>query len=242
MLLASQSGALTVDWETIGWDPNDTSGAQVFTNVDGSGVDLTVTYSDNMFYNNSVPLLYTDRTAPTDEIVGSLKFTNDNRAIFQPTNVTLTFSEDIFIDRADLISHSIVSTNYQEHTRVSPRDAQGNLIAATFYGTTTPPLVKLDMDGNSQYESIGLGFQNDAEYGTVFFEYTDQAIRSLSFDLWVTDIGGTELIQGASSVGIDAIDFSPVPEPGTALLTALGLLGLGLRSRITRSAKRAATR
>ena len=36
LVAAAPSQAFTIDWSAIGWDPNDTSGSQSFTNVDGS--------------------------------------------------------------------------------------------------------------------------------------------------------------------------------------------------------------
>ena len=55
--VATQGSALTLDWTEIGWDPADTSGLQLFANVDGSGIDLAVSYTLNGFFNDGVPLL-----------------------------------------------------------------------------------------------------------------------------------------------------------------------------------------
>ena len=38
-----------------------------------------------------------------------------------------------------------------------------------------------NVDADPFHESIGFGFQNHAEYGTVVSEYRDDAIRSISF-------------------------------------------------------------
>ena len=227
--VATQGSALTLDWTEIGWDPTDTSGLQEFSNVDGSGIDVAVSYTLNGFFNDGVPLLYTDQSAPEDEIVGSLKFVNQRvGAPTAPVTITLTFSEDVFIYHATLFSHSILETNHQEHSIVVARDLAGTAIAASAYGTTTPGLVELDADADPFHESIGLGFQNDAEYGTVVFEYRDNAIRSISYSLFIKETDTDNYIFGRGSMGIGLVDFSPddfspVPEPSTALLATLGL-------------------
>ena len=238
--VASQSNAFTLDWTTIGWNPNDTSGLQEFANVDGSGIDLAVSYTLNAFLNDGVPLLYTEATSPTDEILGSLRFLNQTSDPTTPVTVTLTFSQDIFIDQAFLYSHSIIGANRQEHSVVVARDVAGSAIAASEYDTTTPGLVELDMDGDAFYESIGLGFQNEDEYGTVFYEYQQTGIRSISYSLFVFETDTSDFTEGGASMGIGAVDFSPVPmpEPSTGLLAMMGLAGLALHSHRSRFAFR----
>jgi hypothetical protein len=53
VFVASPGSAFTLDWETIGWDPNDTSGVQVFSNLEASNIDLTVSYTTTMFFNDA---------------------------------------------------------------------------------------------------------------------------------------------------------------------------------------------
>ena len=233
LLIASPGHALTVAWDTIGWDPNDTSGSQTFVDVDGSGIDVVVSYSDNMFYNSSVPLLYDSRNSPTDEILGSLKFTNDVSSNATPTNVTLTFSQNVSIENTFMVSHSIVRS--QEHTLVEAFNEFGAPVAASIYGTTSPALVSLDMDGDAAYETIGLGLQSNGEYGNAFWEYASP-VRSISYSFWTTEVGGTEVMGSGASVGIGNVTF--VPEPGTGLLVSLGLAGIALSARRLRAEPR----
>jgi hypothetical protein len=94
--------------------------------------------------------------------------------------------------------------------------------------------VSLDSDGNAAYETIGLDQQDDGEYGNAFYEYTT-AVRSISYSMWITDVGGGAPVHGYASVGIGDVTLSAIPEPGTGLLASLGLIGLTLLSRRLRS-------
>jgi hypothetical protein len=220
------SGAM-IDWDALvpGWDDTDASGSQSFANVDGSGIGIEVQYTSNMFDNNSVPNLYTPANSPSKEIIGTLRFTNDRTGPLDPTSITIIFSDDVFIDAVSAVSLSTIFGR-SENLVVEAMDAFGNLVAATHYGTNTPGLVALDGDGDASYRSLGLGAQESGLYGDTTYAWTDQAIRSITFSNFVTDINGDELVLGFSSQGIGDITFRAVPEPTTALLLGIGLLSV----------------
>lgn len=224
--LASPSHASSLDWETLGWNPADVSGSQSFMNVDGSGVDVTVDYSTFMW--DGTPDVYgpdPDFALPPD-VLGSLRFTNDMDPTggIQPTNVTITFSEEVFIDAASLVSLSIIWDRWQEHGVVEAFDGMGAPVAASSYTTTDAAEVLLDMDGDANYETIGALFQDDGRYGDALFSWTQVPVKSLSFSLFVTNVGMDRPVVGFASAGVGDVEFrAAVPEPAV-----LGLLGAGL--------------
>jgi PEP-CTERM motif len=234
VLTSGAAQASTIDWTGLdpAWDDTDTSGQQSFSNVDGSGIDITVAYTDNMFDNNSVPNLYTTDNSPTAGIVGTLRFTNDRDTLLE-TAVTISFSEAVFIDEMGTVSLSTIGRR-QENMIVEAFDANGAAVFATTYGTNTAGLVDLDTDGDAAYRSRGLGAQDSGLYGDTFYSYTDIAIKTLRFTISVTAIGKDEIKLGYSSQGIEDIAFSVVPEPSTAMLLGLGLLTLGRRTGLRR--------
>ena len=129
---ALPASASTLVWDVLNpaWDESDQSGLQSFADIDGSGVDIDVFYTDNMFDNNSVPDIYSAADAPSPEINGTLRFTNDRNGVIEPTTVTIVFSEEVFIDAASVVSLSVI-IGLQENAVVEAQDAQGNLVAAT---------------------------------------------------------------------------------------------------------------
>lgn len=233
--VAAAAQGATLDWMNLspGWDDLDTSGQQVFLDVDGSGIDVQVSYTDNMFDRNSVPDIYTTNTAPSPEIIGSLRFTNDRDTLLE-TQISITFSQDVFINDLGAVSLSTI-LGRQENLVVQAFDGSGNAVLATTYGTNTPGLVELDTDGDAAYRSRGLGSQADGLYGDTFYSYTDIALRELRFSNFTTLVGGDDIVLGWSSQGIRNIDFNGrgevVPEPSTAMFLGLGLLAMGRRPR-----------
>jgi hypothetical protein len=203
---------------------------QSFLDVDGSGIDIDVSYSDNMWDDNSVPVIYDSSSAPIPEIEGSLRFTNDQDGVIEPTNVTITFSEEVFLTEVFALSLSVIGYR-QEHMVVEAFDANGGSVFASAYGTLTPGLVDLDVDGDAAYDSAGLGYQVHGLYGNAYLEYLSAPVTSISFSLYLSPMGGGEPVFGWSSVGIASIGFTPVPEPGTALLIGLGTIAMAAYRR-----------
>lgn len=237
ILGAGPSQAFQIDWEALDppFDDTDTSGLQFFADVDGSAIDLTLTHSDNMWDNNSVPTIYdlgAGPPGPTPQIQRTLRLTNDQEGVIEPTHVTLTFSEAVLLDHFEIVSLSVIEGQWQEHVMVEAFDADGLPVPATIYGTNTLALVQGDTDGDAAYETAGLGSQELGQYGDAFFAYTETPVKSIRFSLRVTAPGGHENIFGFASVGISDIDFRVVvPEPGVALLLAPGLAGIALLRR-----------
>jgi hypothetical protein len=241
--VASAAQAFTLDWTALipEWDRSDTSGSQIFIDVDGSGIDITVSYSANMWDNNSVPELYDSVLSPTDEILGTLRYTNDRTPEFTETVITIAFSESVIIQEMGTVSLSIIQGR-QENAVVQAFDSSGAGVLATTYGTTTPTLVALDIDGDSAYRSRGLGAQEHDLYGNTFYSYTDQGIREVRFSQYSTEIGGDEIVLAFGSQGITNVSFQAVPEPSSAILISLGLVLLGNRRAKRRSHAGTATR
>lgn len=229
--LATTAQALTLDWSAIGWDDTDTSGQQTFLNVDGSRVDVTVSYTDNMFDNDSVPNIYDAATAPLPSIEGTLRFTNDRTPVLEPTSVTITFSEDVFVSTLSTLSLSVIN-GFRENMVVEAFDAAGAPVLASTYGTNTPGLVALDTDGDAEYRSLGLLPQRDGFYGDTFYTYTDVAVRELRFSIFSTYFDNDDIELAWSSQSISDVGFQVVPEPSAAIFIGLGLLSLGLRRRV----------
>lgn len=236
---SSAAYATTLDWTALNpaWDDTDISGQQSFLDIGGSGVDISVSYTDNMFSNNSVPNIYGDASAfspsPSPEILGALRFTNDRVTLLE-TSVTIVFSQDVLISDLGTVSLSIINGR-QENIVVEAFDSLGSVVLASTYGTNTPGLVQLDSDGDGAYRSRGLGTQESGQYGDTFYSYTDVAVRELRFTIFSTRPGEDDIVLAYSSQGIRNVSFSVVPEPSTAIFMGLGLFTLATRSIRRRS-------
>ena len=150
--LAAPAGAFVIDWDQLVIDNIDEPGLNFTVNdVDGSGVGFTAQYSNNMFGQSGFPDIYSAADAPTGEIAGTLRFTNDRDNPIQRTSVTLTFTEAVLLDTS-VVSHSII-LDRQEHSVVEAFDAMGNLVFASAYFTGTPGLTGLDPDGDAVHDT-----------------------------------------------------------------------------------------
>lgn len=235
--LSAQSVAASVlDWEAVGWVDGAAS-PQLFLNVDGSGVDISVSYTSNMWDGTPNVTANPDPAPVPPEQDGLLRFTNDRDPVVERTTVSILFSQPVLIDSVGMESISIIQNAFQEHVFIEAFDALDAPVLATSYTTSDPALVLLDVDGDATYETIGIGDQGSGEYGDAFVSYLATPVTRIDFSLEVTSPGGSELVAGFASTLITDAIFTVVPEPGSLSLALSGLLGLAIfgRSRGTAS-------
>ncbi|MDJ0796507.1 MAG: PEP-CTERM sorting domain-containing protein [Calothrix sp. MO_167.B12] len=217
--IGSNANAATLNWNDLGWSSvknggkyDSTDSGTVFRNVDGSGIDVTVEYSNNMW--NGEPNLY-ERHPLNDTYKGTLRFTND-KSEKENTWLKLTFSEVVNIDEMWIGSLSTIRSNRREWLSFAAYSGteinENNLVKASNYNTfenffggqtgsstavyednaDTPSLVSLDTDfgtanDDAVYTTYGIGNQVNNLFGRVFFEYNNQAVQTLYIQNFATD-------------------------------------------------------
>ncbi|MGC1527642.1 MAG: hypothetical protein WA783_16480 [Phormidesmis sp.] len=267
--------AATLNWYDL-WDTDSTESSRTFRNVDGSGIDINVEYSTNMYWSkqNEGRLNLYDNGAsqknalndshPLDQYDGILRLTNDRNKNPESVFLKLTFSEAVNLDEFWVGSLSTIG-NAREWVSVSAYGTDevslGDLdsyadqrVAATKYDTydnffgnkagdytakaDKASLVSLDADTSDKvYTTAGVGNQSNQDYGRVFFEYSDEAVRSLVIEHFTTaKNNGNKASTKYTSVAVSpnifftkTDDSTAVPEP-TALLGLLAFGGLATKT------------
>ncbi|MCP5099966.1 MAG: hypothetical protein GY943_30805, partial [Chloroflexi bacterium] len=147
--------AATIDWAAIGWNDAFVPGpptTQSFTNVDGSGIDMDVFYSGNMW--DGQPVVYAG-AAPVPPLATSLRWTNNTAdaagadgAADGPSFMTLTFANPVYLDDLTVGSLSELTGRF-EWAEVRAYDEGNNLLIATSISNSTH-----DVDGTGTYTGM----------------------------------------------------------------------------------------
>ena len=227
LIIDTNLKASILDWNNLGWNTA-TPDAQSFFNVGGSGVNAKVSYSSNMwdgtpgFYDPAAPHWNGDPFS-----TGNLRFTNDSISPLVPTTLTIEFSSSVYLDNFTIGGLSIIGTKgqaRQEQVTIFARDQNGALVPAALYDVNSPLLALLDSNTSDRmYSTRGLGLQNDAEFGLAKFSYGNQAVNSLHLVFETFEPGTNTYHNGLASNWLGDIQFTPVPEPGSALLIMAAL-------------------
>lgn len=214
----SDFGATGLNWVasptggTPGWTG---SATQNFTNAAGSGVDLSVTASTNMW--DGLPNVY-GGDAPAPGMAPALRFTNNSGGA--PTTLTFTFSAPVTVSAFTVGSLSSIGTNWENAT-VTAFDASNNAVAAA--GTSTDRFltggnspvtpggaVVLSSAGNS-YQVRGGGAQELGQYDRMTFDFGTTAINRIEVSqVMRSGNGASDPIVGSfASETVDQIVFAP---------------------------------
>lgn len=227
--------AAFVDWPAIGWNDAGPAGpaTQSFTNVDGTGIDLDVTYSGNMW--DGVPNIYA-AAAPVPPLETALRWTNNQGdtggapgTANGPSTMELVFSEPVLLDEFTVGSLSLIGTRY-EWAEVRAFDNDDNLLLVTGINTSThdvdaaggytgiiqvpgAPLI-LD-DSSGVYLARGTSLQADCDdgcgYDRATFVYNGTPVKRVEVIQFATDgpDATSSRSSGQASIVLEAIEFRP---------------------------------
>ena len=232
--------AETVDWTVIpragggaGWNDSTPFGpaTQSFVNIDGSDVNLSVSYSGNMWDNNSVPNVY-GATAPLPvvEFQKALRWTNNTSdtggapgAANGPTSITMVFDSPVLLNNFTVISLSRIGEKY-EWMQIRAYDVDNNILIAdqTLSSTYVPPNGDLETRPDSPHiEEAGpiyllrgtspqTACQDDCGYDRLTFEFTSTPIERVEIVHFATNGPSVNdpRSSGLTSVAIEPIIFS----------------------------------
>ncbi len=204
---------------------------QSFVNIDGSGVNLSVSYSGNMWDNNSVPNVY-GATAPLPvvEFQKALRWTNNTSdtggapgAANGPTSITMVFDSPVLLNNFTVISLSRIGEKY-EWMQIRAYDVDNNILIAdqTLSSTYVPPNGDLETRPDSPhieeagpiYLLRGTSAQTncnvDCGYDRLTFEFTSTPIEHVEIVHFATNGPSVNdpRSSGLTSVAIEPIIFS----------------------------------
>ena len=152
MLSGSSAFAATFDWSSTGWNDGDTSGS--FTDVDGSGIDVTVTITGNTGnFDTNYPQLNNDGGGlSNDHLEEDLNFDDNTQS------VTTTFKFSVPVKLSSLIWRDIDAMNqsswsgttlFDDKIIITAKDTNGNII----YPNNAQLGSNIQDDGNGAYEA-----------------------------------------------------------------------------------------
>ena len=167
MMTGMQLQAATLDWDTVGWAGGTSTTSQTYTNVDGSGVDITVTLTGD---TNRLTDLDT-----TDE-ANSLFIRANYNTIDENIKVTVSFSAPVIL--TDLRIRDIDKAGWDD--RIVPNPSPSSIVLGSN--------VEVSALGGYEAKTDNLGSTDSRGYMT--YSYSTE-ITCFSFDYTTgSDISG----------------------------------------------------
>jgi hypothetical protein len=229
--LVATANAVILDWNTVSWTPGTLSNSY---DVDPSraGSDITVTVSGNTAQlqqelasgNPMTPAITPDLQGgfanPTNTLCLAVNFTNQSQAV----TVTVDFSA-LYAAGVQNVSFTLFDVDFSNVSGSTYQDQLRDIVATSIDGTTqiaatittsannsrTGSGLTQVIDGTASTVDTGAGSGN----ANVTISFGDAAIKSFTFTY---GSGGPSGVTDPTyeHVGIDAIDFTPIPEVNPA--------------------------
>jgi hypothetical protein len=227
--VAGLQAAFTLDWTAV--DYTDCSLLETFTNVDGSGVDMTFTWVDGA--PGGLGQLFD--TLPDDEDGIWPTYPDAEPGLWYATNnsgdisLVITFSE--LVSNVSFGIYDIDgNVNNVESVRIKGFDALGIPVDLSNYAVGYGAHVELYTDGTAAF---GYQFRNldnyDTDPGEVGWE-ASMGLISIDSGVELSKVG-IAFLNNDGSRGQILTNISFVPEPATMLLMGLGSAVLLKRKR-----------
>ncbi|MGE9294667.1 MAG: hypothetical protein ACQKBV_00050 [Puniceicoccales bacterium] len=204
LLCVQVVGAATFDWDDVTWTNGATSGT--FTNVDGSGVDVSINISGGSFLSG-YPQTNTANTGGFSNPGDSLQLFINESGQWSGMDVTITFSQPV-----ENLSLTLFDVDVGPRANNNRRTFQDIVIF-----NTTPDNLTTSADNAAYagYFVYGTG-ENDSNQGggNVYATY-NEAMTSVSF--FYGSGWNTQNNPAQQAISLYDFTFTPtvVPEPGT---------------------------
>jgi hypothetical protein len=230
--------AYTLDWDSVGWPGGAGTLTNTYTDVDSSGWDVQVQFTDPD--SNLVQVPDGDPASPTtDSSLATPGVTGDNLFIRADTNgggagITIRFDfthstatevTDIVLSLIDVDTADAFDTQWIDDISITGYDFGGGTVLpdSVVSPTGTPTWTYNALTG------VLLGDVNEGNAGAT----NDDGTATITFNAAVAAIELTYLNGytpgGNQWIGMSDIAF--VPEPNTFSLLWMGLIGLSIRRR-----------
>jgi hypothetical protein len=226
-LIVGETRSAVLDWDTVSWTPNGLTATYV--DVNGSGVDMTVTISGDT--GTLASQLSNTLTGGLNPPQNSLLLAVDWASKSETITVTVTFSElvnnvsyNLFsVDRGDNVGGGI-RTYVDQISTLTATDGNTTYAASITAGAHNA----IEGTGINQtiYGSGGPNPPDDSGKGNTTISYGTNPVNSLTFTYG--NRSDSQSNPAAQAIALHDINFTVVPEvpagAGSAMLCLVGIL------------------
>src|SRR5271166_3712880 len=229
--------AAVLDWSTVGWPGSPVPLSNTYTNVGGSGVNVTVAFS-----GNTSALQSGNPNTTSSQIGGTGKPSLQADVLFPSKTtagitVTITFSKPVYVTNLNIldVDASLSTGGWQDQisaikgvtaggTTVNPVGVVGGGSAVTVTGNST-----------TGFTALGLTSTTNSSSSNVSVNFGNYQVTQISF---LYSPGPNQPNNPSDQrIGLDNITFSLTPEVGPSL-AAMTLCGLVMLARMQQDQKK----
>lgn len=228
--------AAVLDWSTVGWPGSPVPLSNTYTNVGGSGVNVTVAFS-----GNTGALQSGNPNTTSTQIGGTGKSSLQADVLFPSKTtagitVTITFSKPVYVQNLNILDVDATLSTGGWQDQISA------IKGVTAGGTVNPVAVAgggsaVSVTGNSTtgFTAVGLTATTNTSTSNVSVDFGNHQVTQISF---LYSAGPNQPGSPTDQrIGLDNIAFSLTPEVGPSL-AAMTLCGLVMLARMRREQKK----
>jgi hypothetical protein len=229
--------AAVLDWSKVGWPGPGVPLSNTYTNVGGSGVNVTVAFS-----GNTGALQSGNPNTTSTQIGGTGKSSLQADVLFPSKTttgitVTITFSKPVYVQNLNILDVDATLSTGGWQDQISA------IKGVTAGGQTVNPVAvagggsAVSVTGNSTtgFSALGLTTTNNSSTSNVSVDFGNYQVTQISF---LYSAGPNQPANPQTQlIGLDNITFSLTPEVGPSL-AAMTLCGLVMLARMRQDQKK----
>ena len=181
LMMGNSVYAATFDWDAEGWSPDGPTGTRSYTDVDGSGIDMTIEITgDTGYLTDNTPKLDNDsNTLANSNLEFYPNYDNTNQSV----TVTITFTEPVKLSGLrwrdlDYLAPGSGTGGFDDKIAVTAKDTSGN----TIYDNNRTLGTHIESNAQGEYESDESGNYTPANIeAMVTLDFNDVYITELTY-------------------------------------------------------------